>query len=339
MKALVTGATGFIGGNVARELIRQGYEVKALVRKDSRLKYLGGNNLELIEGDLLDPASLEKALEGCDYLFHVAAVYTFWARDPKLIYETNVRGTENIMKAAKAGGIKKIVYTSSESVVGIGPDCKVGDEEGQNSLENIPSDYKKSKFMAEKLVFEMSLKGLPVVIVNPTTPVGPFDVKPTPTGKIILDYLNHKMPACVKTGLNIVDVEDVAKGHILALEKGRPGSRYLLGNKNLTLREIMLILEKITGIKAPRFDIPIWCALSAGYVDEFIEGRILRRAPRIPVSAVKASRHFRHFDCSKAVRELGLPQTPVESSFLKAVEWFRENGYVKKQVVRSHRKR
>jgi dihydroflavonol-4-reductase len=330
MKALVTGATGFIGGNVARELVKQGYKVRALVRKSSNVKFLRGVDLELAEGDLLDIASLENALEGCDYLFHVAAMYAFWARNPKLIYETNVQGTNNMLTAAKTQGIKKIVYTSSESVVGIDSDCMTGNEDMQNSLDRIPSDYKKSKFMAESLVFKMSREGLPVVVVNPTTPVGPFDIKPTPTGKIVLDYLNRRMPACVNTGLNVVDVEDVARGHILALEKGRTGARYLLGNKNLTLYEILLILENITGIKAPRFTIPIWCALSAGYVDEFVEGKILRRSPRIPVSAVKASRHFRYFDCSKAVRELGLPQTPVETSFQKAVVWFRENGYVKK---------
>jgi dihydroflavonol-4-reductase len=329
MKALVTGATGFIGGNIARELVRQGYKVKALVRKDSNIKYLQTAGLELIEGDLLIPASLEKALEGCDYLFHAAALYTFWARNPKLIYQTNVRGTENILKAAAAKVIKKIVYTSSESVVGIDSGCRVGKEEMQNCIERIPSDYKKSKFMAESLVFKMSGEGLPVVIVNPTTPVGPYDIKPTPTGNIVLEYLKHRMSACVNTGLNVVDVEDVAKGHILALEKGSTGARYLLGNKNLTLREILTILEKITGIKAPGITIPTWCALGAGYVDEFFEGKILRRSPRIPVSAVKASMHYRHFDCSKAVKELGMPQTPVEISFKKAVDWFRENGYVK----------
>jgi dihydroflavonol-4-reductase len=329
MKVLVTGATGFIGGNVARELVKQGYDVKALIRKGNNLKAIQGLKLELIEGDLLDKLSLEKALNKCEALFHIAAMYTFWSRKPDLIYETNVVGTENILNQAKKEGIAKIVYTSSESVVGIDPDCEVGNEEMQNCVDRIPSDYKKSKFMAENLVFKMSQDGLPVTIVNPTTPIGSYDVKPTPTGKIILDYLNHKMFACINAGLNVIDVEDVAKGHILALKKGRIGTRYLLGNKNLTLREIMTILEKITGIKAPRFNIPFWCALSAGYVDEFIEGKIMMRHPRIPVSAVKASRHFRHFDCSKAVIELGLPQTPVEISFEKAVKWFKENGYAK----------
>lgn len=329
MKVLVTGATGFIGGNLVRELISQGYQVRALVRKTSNLRPLQDMNLEVAEGDLLNKTSLEKALDGCEALFHVAAMYTFWARNPDLIYETNVLGTENILTAAKYKGVKKIIYTSSESVVGIDHNCLLGNEEMKGHIENIPSDYKKSKFMAENLAFEMTREGFPIVIVNPTTPIGPYDIKPTPTGKIVVDYLNRKMFACVNTGLNIVDVEDVAKGHILALEKGRIGERYLLGNKNLSFREILVTLEKITGIKAPGFNIPAWVALSAGYVDELVEGRIMRRYPRIPVSAVKASRHFRHFDCSKAVRELELPQTPVEISFRKAVNWFRQNGYAK----------
>jgi dihydroflavonol-4-reductase len=330
MKVLVTGATGFIGGNVARELAKQGYSVRALARKGSNTKFLQGFNLDMVEGDLLDPASLERALDGCEALFHVAAMYTFWARNPRLIYDTNVQGTENILTAAKAKKIEKIVYTSSESAVGIDNPHGLGNEKMQGHIENIPSDYKKSKFMAENMALKMCREGLPLVVVNPTTPIGSYDVKPTPTGQIVRDYLNHKMFACVNTGLNVIDVEDVAKGHILALEKGRIGNRYLLGNKNLTLREILGILEKITGIKASPFNIPIPVALCAGYVDQFVEGTVFGRHPRIPVSAVMASRKFRHFDCSLAVRELGLPQTPVEIAFEKAVKWFRENGYVSK---------
>jgi dihydroflavonol-4-reductase len=328
MKVLVTGATGFIGGNVARELVKQGYQVRALVRKSSNLSVLNNSGVELAHGDLLDPDSLNQSLEGCQGLFHVAAMYTFWSPDPRLIYDTNVKGTENILMAARARNIKKIVYTSSESCVGIDPGSP-GNENMHAHLEHIPSDYKKSKFLAENLVAQACTEGIPVVIVNPTTPIGPFDVKPTPTGKIVVDYLNGKMFACVNTGLNVIDVNDVAKGHILALEKGRVGQRYLLGNRNLTLRDILQILEKQTGIRAPRFNIPIWFAQGAGYVDQFVEGKLMGRYPRIPVDAVKASRKFRHFDCSKAIKELGLPQTPVESAFESAVKWFRQNGYAK----------
>jgi len=328
MRALVTGASGFIGGNLTRELVRQGYQVRALIRKGSDLRHLEQLELELVEGDLLDNDSLKRALDGCTLLFHAAAMYTFWSSSEQLIYDTNVQGTENILTAARRSGVQKVVYTSSESVVGIDEGATLGNENMQASLDHIPGAYKKSKFMAERIALQMNREGLPVVIVNPTTPIGPYDLKPTPTGRIVTDYLNGKMFACINTGLNVIDVEDLAKGHILAMQKGQTGERYLLGNRNLTLREIMTILENISGIKAPRFSIPYRLALGAGYVDEFIEGSLMRRHPRIPVSAVKDSRHFRHFDCSKAVQELGLPQTPVEMAFEKAVTWFRENGYV-----------
>jgi len=327
MKVLVTGATGFIGGTLARELGKQGYAVRALVRKGSSLKFLNLDRIEPVEGDLLDPASLKRALAGCEALFHAAALYTFWTPGPDLFYRTNVEGTQNILKAAAEAGIGKIVYTSSESAVGIDAGCTAGNEAMLNDLKNIPGDYKKSKFIAENLVKKMCREGLPAVIVNPTTPIGPFDVKPPPTGKIVVDYLKGKMFACVDTGLNIVDVEDVARGHILALQKGKPGERYLLGNRNMTLREIMSLLEKITGIRAPRLNIPHWLALGAGIIDEFFEGRLIKRYPRIPAAAVRASGHYRHFDCSRALRELGMPVTPPEVSLKKAVDWFRANGY------------
>jgi dihydroflavonol-4-reductase len=328
MRALVTGASGFIGGNLARELVRQGYQVRALIRRGSNLGHLGQLKLETMEGDLLDENSLERALEGCSHLFHAAALYTFWSKNPQLVYDTNVRGTENILKAAGKKGLQKIVYTSSESVIGIDGGSTLGDERMQVSPGHVHGAYKKSKIMAEQVALRMHREGLPVVIVNPTTPVGPYDVKPTPTGRMVTDYLNGRMFACIRTGLNVVDVEDVAKGHILAMQKGRSGQRYLLGNRNMTLREIMTILEKISGIRAPRFYIPYALALGAGYVDEFVEGTVMGRYPRIPVSAVKASRHVRHFDCSKAVQELDMPQTPVEGAFERAVRWFRDNGYV-----------
>ena len=283
MKVLVTGATGFIGGNVARQLLENGYQVKALVREGSNRRNIEGLDIEVASGDLLDRASLEAALEGCEALFHVAAAYTLWSPSPESIYETNVKGTENILSTARDKGIKKVVYTSSESTIGIAGGC-TGTEDMEGSIESIPGDYKKSKYLAEQLALKMSRDGLPLVVVNPTMPIGPWDIKPTPTGQVVVDFLNGRMPACVNTGMNVVDVEDVARGHILALEKGRIGEKYILGNKNLTLRDIFATLERITGIRAPRFDIPLWLASGAAHVDEFVSGRLLRRQPRIPIA-------------------------------------------------------
>jgi dihydroflavonol-4-reductase len=327
MKVFLTGATGFIGGNLARKLVGRGYKVRALVRRGCSLKFIEDINLELVEGDLLDEPSLERGMTGCKALFHTAALYTFWSPNSKVIYDTNVLGTKNVFLAAKNTNIEKIVYTSSESTLGIAENG-IGDERMAGNVHKIPGDYKKSKFLAEQIVLKMCQDGVPAVIVNPTMPIGPYDTKPTPTGKVVLDYLNHKMFACVNTGLNVVDVEDVAMGHILALEKGIPGEKYLLGNKNITLRQIMDILEKITGVKAPSYNIPIWFALTIGYMDEFIEGKIIGRYPRIPIAEAKASRKYRHFDCSKAINQLGMPQTPIEESFKKSVDWFINNGYV-----------
>lgn len=250
MKAMVTGATGFIGANLVHGLIKQGYQVKALVRKESNRENIEGLDIEVVVGDLRDKASLIRALDGCEVLFHVAASYTFWAPDPRDIYETNVKGTENILEAALARGMKKVVYTSTESTIGIAKDRNLGTEDMAVDPRNLAGHYKKSKYMAEKLALKMCGDGLPLVIVNPTMPVGPLDIKPTPTGQLIVDFLNRKMPAYVNTGLNVVDVEDVARGHILALEKGRIGERYLLGNKNLTLKEILAILEGIRDRKS-----------------------------------------------------------------------------------------
>jgi dihydroflavonol-4-reductase len=327
-KALVTGATGFIGANLVRELLRQGYQVRALVRRDSPRRNIDGLKIEIACGDLRDRESLNAALDGCQVLFHAAASYTFWSPRPEDIYETNVRGTETLLRAAADRGMGKVVYTSTESTIGIDPNNCLGTEEQQANPDKLSGHYKKSKLLAEQAVIRMCREGLPVVIVNPTTPVGRFDIKPTPTGELIVRFLNRRMPAYVNTGLNVVDVEDVARGHVLALEKGRPGERYILGNRNLTLREILGILEQITGLKAPRLRIPVWMALAAAYGNEFFCGRVLRRRPGITVAAVKTSRRFRHFDCTKAIKELNLPQTPVETALEKAVAWFRQNGYV-----------
>lgn len=328
VKALVTGATGFIGGNLVHELLRQGYQVRALVRKESNRRNIEGLDIEVAIGDLRDRASLDQALEGCDVLFHAAACYTFWAPDAKVIYEINVQGTQNILAAALSKGIKKVVYTSSESTIGaVGNGC-LACEETEIDPRELRGHYQRSKCMAEKLAFSLCQEGLPLVVVNPTVPIGPRDIKPTPTGQIVVDFLNRKMPGYVNTGLNIVDVEDVAKGHILALEKGQIGKRYILGNQNLTLREVLGILEKVSGVKAPRLRLPLWLASGAAYTDEFVSGKILGRRPRIPVEGVKAACKFRYFDCSKAINELGFPQTPVAEAFEKAIRWFRLHGYI-----------
>jgi len=327
MKAMVTGATGFIGANLVRELLKHGYQVKALVREGSNRKNIESLDIEVVTGDLRDVASLNSSLGGCEALFHVAASYTLWASDCREIYETNVRGTENILNAALKNNVQKVVYTSTESTIGIARKGQPGTEEMEVNPADLAGDYKKSKYIAEKVALGMCRGGLPVVIVNPTMPVGPFDIKPTPTGKLIVDFLNGKMPAYVNTGLNVIDVEDVARGHILALEKGRIGERYILGNENLTLREILAILGRISGLDAPRLRIPISLALVLAYADQLVEGMILRRPPRIPLAGVRTSRKFRHFDCSKAIQELGLPQSSVEEAFDKAVSWFRQNRY------------
>jgi dihydroflavonol-4-reductase len=330
MKALVTGGTGFIGANIVRELLKQGFDVRVLLRKDSNRRNIEGLAVEVYQGDLRDSLSLDKALDGCDVLFHAAASYALWSANPEAVYESNVKGTENILKAALRKNIKKVVYTSTESTIGI-PNHEIPGNEKNTSLpEELSGDYKKSKLMAEKLALQMCRdEGLPLVVVNPTLPIGAYDIKPTPTGQLIVDFLNHKMPAYVDSGLNAVDVRDVARGHVLAYEKGRIGERYILGNKNVTFREILVMLEGITGIKAPTVKFPFWFALGAAYIDEFISGKVLKKHPRVPMAGVKTARKLRYFDCSRAVIELGMPQTPVETALETAVNWFRENGYAR----------
>lgn len=327
MKALVTGATGFIGGNLTVELLNDGFQVRALVRERSNRKNLDGLDVEVAIGDLRDVSSLERALDGCDVLFHVAADYALWTPDPKLTYETNVKGTENVLAAAMAKRIERVVYTSSESTIEIGRRGGLGTEDREIELGQLGGHYKRSKLMAERVALGFCRKGLPVVVVHPTFPVGPRDVKPTPTGQIIVDFLNGRMPAYVNTGLNVVSVEDVARGHVLALERGKPGERYILGNRNLTLREMFEILGKVSGVLPPSFRMPLWLAMAVAGVDELVVARALGKPPRVPVAGVQAARKWRHFDCSKAVTQLGLPQTPVEVALDGAVRWFRENGY------------
>ena len=327
-RVLVTGATGFIGGHVARALLERGYGVRALVRSDSSLGW-SRPEMESVEGDVRNRASVAAALQGCDSVIHAAALYTFWAPKPGLMYEVNVRGTRNVLEEAHRAGVERIVYTSTVSTLKHRGGGTLADESEDAEPADLVGHYKRSKFQAEMEARRLTEQGAPIVIVNPTAPVGPADVKPTPTGQVIVDFLRRAIPAFVDTGLNLVDVADVAEGHVLALERGVVGERYLLGSQegNLTLREILQMLAGITGLPAPRRRVPMGLALAAAYVDQFVEGTLLRRRPRIPLEGTKLARKPMWVDCSKAVRELGLPQRPVEDALHQAVEWFTTQGY------------
>jgi len=328
MKTLVTGSTGFLGSSVLRELINDGREVKALIRKGTSKKNITGLDVEIAYGDLRDIESIRSALNGCDILYHVAAYYSLWDRNKQLSHEINVKGTRNILRAAKEKDLKKIVYTSTVGCIGLNEDTTPATENTFFNKNTLSNDYKKSKYQAEQVALEFARGGLPVVIVNPSTPVGPRDIKPTPTGKIILDFMNREMPAYIDTGLNLIDVKDCARGHILAELKGIPGDRYILGNQNMTLLEILITLEKITGLKAPRIKMPFWVALSAGWACEMVANHLTGKPPSIPLAGVKMAKYFMYFDSSKAVNKLGLAQNPVENALRKSVDWFKENNYL-----------
>ena len=327
MKVLVTGASGFIGGNLARALCRRGYQVTALVRPGSEALAIKELEIKQMPGDILDRDSVVRAAQDCQGVFHCAASYVFWSRNPSTIYQTNVTGTANVLEAAALAGASKVVYTSTVSTIGL-PKAGLGTEDTLVDPHHLVSNYKKSKYQAEQLVLQKCAQGFPAVIVNPTAPVGPWDVKPTPTGRMLLDFILGRIPAYINAGMNLVDVEDVAEGHILALEKGDPGQRYLLGNKNISLAGLFKVLESLTRRPAPRWRAPFWLAIGAGYVDLLLEGKLLRREPRIPLEGLKVSQTPMYVDCGKAVKELGLPQSPVENALERAVNWFRDHGYM-----------
>jgi dihydroflavonol-4-reductase len=328
MKTLITGSTGFLGSAVLRELLDDCREVKVLVRKGANTANINGLDVEIVYGDLRDSQSLHSALTGCNILYHTAAYYSLWDRDQQIIYDINVEGTRNILQASQEKGLEKIVYTSTVGCIGLNNDNSPATENTFFNKKTLSNDYKKSKYQAEQIALEFARGGLPVVIVNPSTPVGPRDIKPTPTGKIILDFLNRKMPAYLDTGLNLIDVKDCARGHILAEQKGIPGDRYILGNQNMSLIEILTILENITGLKAPRIKIPFWVGLSTGWICEMISNHITGKPPAVPLAGVKMAKYFMYFDPSKAVQELGLLQRPVEKALRESVNWFKENNYV-----------
>ena len=328
MLAFVTGATGFVGSHVARVLAEQGADLRLLVRPKSDPRNIEGLRAEQVVGDLREPASLEKAMSGCDVAFHVAADYRLWVRDPDQMYRSNVEGTKAILSAAKKNGVRRVVYTSSVATMGFTSNGHPADENSPVSLANMIGPYKRSKFMAEQVALEAGRRGMDVVVVNPTTPVGERDIKPTPTGRIILDFLKKKFPAYVDTGLNLVDVRECARGHVAALEKGRSGERYILGGENLTLKQILDKLAAITGLPSPKVKVPYVMALATGVVDEIVTGRILGREPRATIDAVRMGRKKMFASSAKAERELGWKQIPVDDALRRAVEWFRENGHV-----------
>ncbi|HSB70011.1 MAG TPA: hopanoid-associated sugar epimerase [Candidatus Methylomirabilis sp.] len=323
----VTGGTGFVGAAVIRHLVAAGEPVRALTRPGSDRRLLAGLPVESVDGDLTDLSSLQRALTGCGRLFHVAAFYSLWAADRRLFYDINVAGTRRILQAAGDAGVTRVVYTSTVGALGIPGDGTPGTEETPVSLADMVGDYKRSKFLAEEVARDFARRGLPVVIVNPSTPVGPGDVKPTPTGQMIVDFLRGRMWAYLPTGLNLVDVDDVAAGHLQAAERGKVGERYILGNRNLTLREIFECLGRIASLRPPVLRLSAGTVLPIARLSEWVADRWTGRPPLIAVDAVRMARKTMFFDCRKAIRELGLPQSPVEEALAKAVRWFRTNGY------------
>ena len=351
MKAFVTGATGFLGSHVARVLAEQGAELRLLVRPTSDLRNIDGVNADRVVGDLRDAASIEKALSGCDVVFHVAADYRLWVRDPEGMYRSNVEGTRSLLEAARKQRVRRVVYTSSVATMGFASNhaatelrsawtgegarphtstphtSALADENSPVSLADMIGHYKRSKFMAEQVAIEAAKSGVDVVIVNPTTPIGERDIKPTPTGRIVVDFLKRKFPAYVETGLNLVDATECARGHVQALEKGRSGERYILGGENLTLKQILDRLAAITGLPSPTLKLPYIFALAAGVADEMVTGRVLRREPRVTIDAVRMGRKMMFVSSAKAERELGWRTVPVDGALRRSVEWFRANGY------------
>ncbi len=338
MKCFVTGATGFIGANLVHELAARGHAVKALVRPESEMRGLLGADCEPVSGDISDRRQLAALMRGCDWCFHVAASYHLWLPDYAPMYAANVEGTRTVIEAAVSAGCSRIVYTSTVGCIGLPKEVHgvvtPTDESTPVNEAQMRNHYKLSKWKAEVVARDLAAKGAPVVIVNPTAPVGPRDVKPTPTGKVILDFLNRQMPAYLDTGLNFMHVRDVAVGHVLAAEKGRVGERYILGHAegNWTMKQALDVLARITGLPAPRFRIPYLVALAAAHVDE-TRSRFTGKPPKAPLAGVRMARYKMWFNPAKALRELGLPQTPPRQALADAVKWFRENGYTNRRKL------
>jgi len=328
MSTLVTGAAGFLGSHVTRQLVARGDDVRVLLRASSTNRAIADLPLEYVTGDLRDPASLDRAMKGVKRVFHVAADYRLWAKRKQDIYDSNVGGTKNLLDAAKRAGVEQLIYTSTVATIAVDRP-QHPNEFTDAKLEEMVGHYKRSKWMAEKEALGAAKSGLPVIVAMPTTPVGPWDWKPTPTGKIILDFLNGKMPGYVKTGLNFVGVEECAAGHLLIAEKGKVGERYLLGGENLTLKQVLDTLAKITGLRAPILKIPHGLALGVAYANTALS-RLVGREPGIPVEGVKIARHMMFVDCARAKRELGFRAGPVAAALERAVRWYEANGYIAK---------
>ena len=327
MKAFVTGSTGFLGAHVAQVLAQHGAELRLLVRSTSDLRNIEGLKAERVTGDLRVPASLENAMSGCEVVFHVAADYRLWVRDPEQMYRSNVEGTRAVLDAARKNSVRRVVYTSSVATMGFSSSGTVADEESPVVLADMIGHYKRSKFMGEQIALEAGRNGQDVVVVNPSTPVGEMDIKPTPTGRIVVDFLKKKFPAYVDTGLNLVDATECARGHVMALEKGRSGQRYILGGENLTLKQILDKLAEITGLPSPRVKVPYVMALATGVVDELVTGRIRGREPRATIDAVRMGRKKMFVTSGKAERELGWQIVPVDNALRRAAAWFQAKGY------------
>ena len=333
MRALVTGGTGFIGASVVRALLERGYVVRVLVRSDADRRNLDHLGIEWTEGDVRDPASVRKAISRCSHVFHVAALYALWTRPRRLVYEANVDGTRHVLQAAWEAGVERVVYTSSVAALGLRAGGLPADETVPATPATLIGDYKRSKFLAQELALAFAQRGLPVVVVNPSFPVGPYDRKPTPTGQVIVDFLNRRLPAYVDTGMNVVAVEDVALGHVLAAEVGRPGELYILGGENLTMREFLHLLSDVSGRPAPRVRLPAAPLIPFAYLNAAWSA-VTGTVPRLTPDTARMAHHYMFYDQGKAVRELGLPQTPAREALRQAVVWFEENGYVNRRSSR-----
>jgi dihydroflavonol-4-reductase len=324
---LITGATGFVGANVSRLLLERGHRVRALVRASSNRANIDGLDIETVTGDLRDADSVFEAVKGCQAVYHIAAEYSFWSRHPEVLYKSNIEGTKNVMEASLRHGVERVVYTSTVGAVGLSAQPEPCNEETPLAPGQLNGHYKRSKYEAEQAAMSYVAKGLPLVVVCPSAPIGPWDRKPTPTGKMVVDFMTGKMPAYLNTGLNLIHVSDVAEGHVLAASKGRVGERYILGNRNMSFKEILSALASVTGKKAPKLRIPYPMAWLAGFTSTKVADWVTHRPPSIALESVLMAKKHMYFDSSKAVRELGLRQTPVERAMEDAVEWFSRQGF------------